>query len=604
MSDPPARGAVRRAIFTLCACALASVCCACRRAPPLTQIVVAVDSDWDGFERADIEIGGFEKPHTAHADLTHAAARHVALVHDGGPLGPISVTVRAYAQGAADPVLIERRTGIYFVEGKTRLLRIDLLLGCVGLCDAQQACLAGPKCVDSEGAARLSEWQGDIGAIPVVFHVKDGAGLPGDAGADGASASASDAAADGGASDAGGTDAGRADAGGSGDGGPAGDAGDAPDAGDAATPLGTFQYAPSNVDPADPAIGGLSRAAVSLDCASPSFDSTDLSFSGWCGPTPSALVVQQDAGHDAALLVMSSLDIAAGTTLQLQGDRPVILLVFGAVHVGGVIDASAHGATPGPGAERDCTTGLGASGRDGSVSSPAGAAGGGGGGFGTAGGTGAGGKASAGTTAAGGSEGDSRLVPLRGGCAGGASGKAPSNSTFGAGGRGGGAVQLSAAGQLEIAGSVVAAGGGGGVGADAAAGGGGGGSGGAILLEGSPVAIGAGAVLAANGGGGGAGQPYPLGSGASGAGEDGHAGAAAAAGGVPDGIGGAGGQGAWRDAPASDGVLPSSGSFGMTTVWGGGGGGGGGSGRIQINAADSCSPPGTLSPLPAVTCPS
>jgi hypothetical protein len=347
----------------------------------------------------------------------------------------------------------------------------------------------------------------------------------------------------------------------------------------------------------DSSIANAARVDVVLDCGSPSFDSSDMTFGDWCGSEPPALVVAQDASHDAAVLVMSSLTIASGTTLRLTGDKPVILLVNGSANIAGTIDASAHGTSAGPGADRDCGSGIGGTGEDGSPSM--GSAGGGGGGFGSAGGRGAAGDGSTNWTTAGAAGGDATLVPLRGGCSGGRSGDAPNRSTYGAGGGGGGGVQLSVLDRLDLSGKILATGGGGVAGADAGSGSGGGGSGGAILLEASAIVVDASAVISANGGGGAAGQPYPLNSNVSTSGEDGRAEASAAAGGTAADIGGGGGPGAWRDASAADGGIPSSGQFGSSggfTVWGGGGGGGGGLGRIRVNHGSSCPGSGTFTP--------
>ena len=80
---------MKRALLGACACLAASFWTACStKTTPLTQIVVAVDSDWDGFVRAEIAIDGFEKkPALIQANLSRASARRVALIHDGGPLG-------------------------------------------------------------------------------------------------------------------------------------------------------------------------------------------------------------------------------------------------------------------------------------------------------------------------------------------------------------------------------------------------------------------------------------------------------------------------------------------------------------------------------------
>ena len=81
---------------------------------PLTQIVVVVDSDWDGFERVELEITGFEREEilVEAGDLRGGKPlpRRVALVHDGGPLGPIGVTARGYGEDRDQPLRVEPRS--------------------------------------------------------------------------------------------------------------------------------------------------------------------------------------------------------------------------------------------------------------------------------------------------------------------------------------------------------------------------------------------------------------------------------------------------------------------------------------------------------------
>lgn len=600
---------MKRALLAACTCLAVSTWTACStKTTPLTQIVVAVDSDWDGFTHADIVIDGFEKkPAPIQADLSRGTSRHVALIHDGGPLGPMAITVRAYVEGNDEPVLIEPRTGIYFVKDETRLLRIDLLLHCIEQkCDEGDVCVAkshGVTCIDSHDASKLGDWNGDIGALDTKYRVKDGDVLPADAGSAGTT----------------GRDSGRdmdsgpiSGSGGHGGGGSGGDGGRQPDSGpsqdagdsgpmsqpDSGTVAGEFPYVPSNVDLEATAITDLTPVPVTLNCDDPTFDSSTMTFPSWCDAVPPTAVIDQDTGHNAAVLVMKSLTLGSLSTLHLIGDKPVILLVYGDANIDGIIDASAHGATPGPGGERDCTTGTGADGTDGSglyVSSD----GAGGGGFGSVGGTGAASNGMSTLNAGGGVEGNLTLVPLRGGCRGGHGGKKGGGSSEAPPGAGGGALQISAAGHINISGSVLAVGGGGGVSSEQQAGGAGGGSGGAILLEGSNVGLGSTAVISVNGGGGGAGQS---GNGTSGmAGEDGHAAASAALGGPMTGsgaYGGAGGPGAWRDAEAGNGSKPGV----VTVLYGGGGGGGGGVGRIRIHNAPSCMPAGVFTPRPSLTC--
>ncbi|MFI5305907.1 MAG: hypothetical protein ACHQ53_01065, partial [Polyangiales bacterium] len=128
---------------------LALLLAACAKSTP-TQIVVVVDSDYDGFDHLRIDIEGFEKPAptTVQVDLTKKPLpRRLVLVHDGGPLGPLAVAVNAFYEGFSDPVLVEPRSHIFVTAGQARLLTIDLLFGCIHACGEGKACIAGAKCV-------------------------------------------------------------------------------------------------------------------------------------------------------------------------------------------------------------------------------------------------------------------------------------------------------------------------------------------------------------------------------------------------------------------------------------------------------------------------
>lgn len=274
----------------------------------------------------------------------------------------------------------------------------------------------------------------------------------------------------------------------------------------------------------------------------------------WCGgPGPYVIPsVAQAGGPNVDILVFSGLTVNAGATLTLSGTDAVILAVYGDATIDGTIDASGFGgvagnrnaATSGPGGNFQCGSSAGGNGPSPLVTS-------GGGGGGASGPGGAGGRDNLGSPGgvAGVARANPTLVPLFGGCPGGAS---SSCGQVAGGGGGGGAVQISAAGALRIAGSVLAAGGTGGAGAASgcvlgglasATGGGGGGSGGGVLLEGLSVS-GTGDV-----GGGSGGAVVTTG-------------------------GGAGGS-----------ALQPAGSAGASNVNGGGGGGGGGYGYLRINVA-------------------
>jgi len=562
----------------------------------ITQIVVVVDSDFDGFDRVEISVDGFTTDAGATASVQDAPLpRRVTLVHDGGPLGPLAVKVSAFVANQTQAALVERRAGIYFERNKALMLKVDLLFACIGKCD--EACLAGPRCVTAEEATELVPWDADYDPLGVRFHIDGGAqidwrdggptpvtpdgGTMDDAGP-GVVSDGGDAGPEGGSS-GGGT-------GGAGKGGGGGSAGsDDVDAG----PEPLFPFDPTNFDPE--ILRDLDLMPVTLGCSMPSFDSTDLTFTDWCGAEPVVTVVGQSDDSELVVLAMTSLSVEAGSTLRLVGDRPVALVVLGDASVAGTIDASANGVTPGGGGLVSCANGASA----GTNETTGSAGGGSGGGFGTVGGAGGSGYSDSVHVSGGTVAGGSTLSPLRGGCPGGAGGKSTSTgATGGAGGGGGGAFQLTVAGELAVTGELLASGGGGRAGAKSRDGGGGGGSGGAILLEAGSYDLDAAAVIAANGGSGAGGQSALSMDSASGS--DGEASAAAAPGGSATNSGGDGGAGASLTTASEDGSDGSSSVF----TGGGGGGGGGGVGRIRINGAESCVPSGVLSPQPSVVCPS
>lgn len=136
---------------------------ACAADVPLTQIVVAVDSDLGALENIVIAADNFADTRLASGDLGPGQPRlprSVGLVHDGGPLGPVGVT--AFALDVDDQVLVVRRAQVFFVLGEIRLLRLELTRSCRHVyesCDADQTCIDG-ECTDDEG--ELEPWTGDV----------------------------------------------------------------------------------------------------------------------------------------------------------------------------------------------------------------------------------------------------------------------------------------------------------------------------------------------------------------------------------------------------------------------------------------------------------
>ncbi|MDH5672087.1 MAG: hypothetical protein OEZ06_08055 [Myxococcales bacterium] len=364
-----------------------------------------------------------------------------------------------------------------------------------------------------------------------------------------------------------------------------------------------FDYLPSNFDATSM---DFSTAPDSLqDCAaSIVIDTGDpVTFTNYCGLAPTPVIVGQIAGPDAVVLPLSSLTIAAGTTLRVVGSRPLIFAVNGNVNIDGTLSARAIGPQPGAGGNISCSAGIGGGDAD-DLDSGDGGGGGGGGGFAVGGGGGGNGNRGASGRVGGGVEGNPELIPLRGGCPGGRGGYGGRGTNGGRlGGGGGGAVQISAAGEILVraTGAVTAGGGGAQPGADDEDGGGGGGSGGAILLEAGTVTTESGAWLTAGGGGGAAGNETSSPNGNPGT--DGLVrNTARAPGGTSPGYGGDGGQGGAQAGAATNGGAGDCNLL-CLSAGAGGGGGGGGIGRIRINAAYTCTLAASTSPGISTSCP-
>ncbi len=350
-----------------------------------------------------------------------------------------------------------------------------------------------------------------------------------------------------------------------------------------------LEMVPSNVDASlwDPRAPSLDIPAGDMV----EVDTTECSMD----MIPMHVVPQASAPVDLCVASLNDLHIRAGATLRVTGSRPLVIMAAGSAQIEGTLDASATLDAPGAGGFAggvvDPIDGRGVRGGQGGQHTGLYADGGGGGG----GLCGAGGSGGSGGSASGGLGGmvfQSRwtLVPLFGGSGGGRGrGSIPtsgSNINAGLGGAGGGAIQISARGQIDLRGEILV-GGGGGRGGDSAWGynagaGGGGGSGGAVLLEAPVVTLGAAALLDAAGGGGGGGS---TGSNAVADGTDGRDTRDRAAGGVTGmmsgGSGGMGGGGTTLDGAAGDDVSRSDGN---------GGGGGGGAGCLLVRDANGSLP--------------
>ena len=71
----------------------------------------------------------------------------------------------------------------------------------------------------------------------------------------------------------------------------------------------------------------------------PVANSTSGAFTDWCGQTEPAIVMQsQTDGPEVAVLVFQDFTLAQDSTLQLEGDYPVILAVLGDATIAGIVD--------------------------------------------------------------------------------------------------------------------------------------------------------------------------------------------------------------------------------------------------------------------------
>lgn len=160
-----ARSSTRHALLWLL-CALLPGCAT----PKLTEVVVQVGSDLAvGPEidavRIDIDASALgAEPLSRSASLLGVGATPLplglGLVHEGGPLGPVRVTVVAIL---AEREVLRRAAVFHFVRGERRLLRLSLDAACLAeSCGSGQTC-AGGACRDERVTpAELEVWTGAL----------------------------------------------------------------------------------------------------------------------------------------------------------------------------------------------------------------------------------------------------------------------------------------------------------------------------------------------------------------------------------------------------------------------------------------------------------
>lgn len=187
---------MKRALVTSAACAaLLAIGCDAR---PVTEVLVvvhttyAVPAELDGVRITAARAGSTTTTSTgAWSDASQP--RVLGLVHEGGALGPIEVSVVGML-GATD--LVERDASFSFVEGEISRLDLWLVPECatnLRACRGTETCDPGPTCRDPQvGPAELAPWTGSVVGLDASVSREDA----GDAGLELDAASLVDAAAD------------------------------------------------------------------------------------------------------------------------------------------------------------------------------------------------------------------------------------------------------------------------------------------------------------------------------------------------------------------------------------------------------------------------
>jgi hypothetical protein len=110
-----------------------------------TEITIEVTSDLRApteIDRVDIDVANLEQPVHVSADLADKdLPRHLTLVHDGGPLGPVRITVSGFL---GDTKLIERKVEMSFALRTSKALSVRLERACLqNFCSDKTTCVHG-----------------------------------------------------------------------------------------------------------------------------------------------------------------------------------------------------------------------------------------------------------------------------------------------------------------------------------------------------------------------------------------------------------------------------------------------------------------------------
>ncbi len=145
----------------------------------LTEIVVVADTDMrvpEEIDRIAFSVDASEidmTMHTSAVSLLDSRPATLGIVHEGGPLGPLTVVAVGRREGA---MVVTRRAVVSFVSGSTEMLRLDLFGDCRDV-----MCRAGLTCASADGecaseAASLLDWPGSASRLDAGMAASPDAG--------------------------------------------------------------------------------------------------------------------------------------------------------------------------------------------------------------------------------------------------------------------------------------------------------------------------------------------------------------------------------------------------------------------------------------------
>ena len=140
-------------------------CLAAACSGDLTELLVVVDSDLavpSELDAVQVTVSGVVESMSASGAITNAEPlpRTVGVVHRGGGLGPVEVTVIGSRGGTE---VIRARAVTWFVRGRTLVLPIFLSQECTGVtCPAGRTCSGGACVSASVDPATLAVWNGTV----------------------------------------------------------------------------------------------------------------------------------------------------------------------------------------------------------------------------------------------------------------------------------------------------------------------------------------------------------------------------------------------------------------------------------------------------------